>query len=114
MDFRLPPDLGRQIRAITDDLAALARAVRWVAGLHVRFGFDTVTYAGGSRYSASTTVTHGLEKTPVVVFTQSQGIDYATRPTSVGGTTFQVAANRIDGSLPAASTEVGFYWLTIG
>lgn len=80
----------------------------------VRFGNAVTTYPGGSAVSDNTAVDHGLGKTPVAVFTQSQGIAHAARPTSVGATQFVVNVATLDGSSPGAATDVDVYWLVIG
>lgn len=81
--------------------------------LAVRFGTKTVTYAGGTT-DANAVVTHGLGKTPVVVFTQSGTLVAHARPASIGATTFDAALRTVDGTNPVGGTVYTVYWLVIG
>jgi hypothetical protein len=81
--------------------------------LELRFGVATDAWPGGSDTSTGVAVTHGLGKTPVCVFTQSQTIVAHARPTAVGATSFNINHRTVDASTPAAA-NASVYWLAIG
>ena len=80
----------------------------------LRFGVATVTWPGGSQQSDSINVTHGLGKTPTVVFTQSDTVIAHARPASIGATQFAVQMRTVDGSSPLATRTDFVYWIAIG
>lgn len=82
----------------------------------VAFGAGTVTWPGASRFTSTTTVTHGLGATPVTIHLTSgnQNLVVTQYPSAPTGTTFTVTGNTIDGASPVAATTLGFYWLAIG
>lgn len=106
--FSPDPELQRNLESLQSKFDTGGKSIR------LRYGAGTATWAGGSQDTGDATVTHGMGKTPVVVFTQSQTVTAMTRPTTVGPTTFTVKARTLDGSSPAGTTTADFYWLAIG
>lgn len=86
----------------------------------IRWGVNTVTWPGGAAVSNTTSVTHGLGRTPIAVWAGHFGTAVATATISAfevftpSATGFNVRAKTVDGSLPAAATAAGFAWLAIG
>lgn len=108
-----------------NDWAAVSRLIDQLNGLlidtggrsvGIRFGSNTITWPGGSGTTSSTTVTHGLGRTPAGVYVSASTTLGGTHinATSVGATTFSVQGTTIDGSSPAGGTTGTFYWLVIG
>jgi hypothetical protein len=79
----------------------------------LRKGNGTLTWAGGSATTGSTTVTHGLGTTPseVLVTANNPPVAVAVFTGTPGATTFTVAATTTDGSTPAAATAFTFSWV---
>lgn len=90
-------------------LGALARGVR--------FGTQTLSWAGGTNRSASPVITHGLGHTPVVVLTGSDSPSSTWFPVMVTdtytATTFTIRGITSDNSSPAAVSATA-YWVAIG
>jgi hypothetical protein len=80
----------------------------------IRFGSGTLTWPGGSAFTNATSVTHGLGTTPAAVLVTGSGGATLVTANTVGATTFNALGCTIDGSTPAASTTITFYWLAIG
>lgn len=79
---------------------------------------DTLTWPGGSPFSALLTVAHGLGRVPKVVL-HAAGVTPLFMPVVCGFGTFTnvnfaVVARTADGSSPAAGTTVQFWWGAIG
>src|SRR4051812_22826886 len=99
---------------------ALARLVLDTGGrsIGIRFGAATITWPGGSPF-ATVAVTHGLSRTPVVVFAGDAG--GGTMATNIpvwsasapGATTFTAAAETSDASAPAVGLTRTFYWVCL-
>ena len=94
------------------DLATQAELDAAVNGKKIRSGTGTVTWAGGSPFSATTTVTHGLGATPTAVIATciagsvSVGAYQALNFTP---TTFDVKAEYASGATTAGSQT--FSWI---
>lgn len=82
----------------------------------IAFGTGQWTWDGISP-SASVTVTHELANTPTMILLTPQTGNLAVPPSfeivSAGATTFVALAETVDGSTPAGSDKVSFYWLAI-
>lgn len=79
----------------------------------VRFGLGTDAWPGGADTSTGVTITHGLGREPVAVFTQSTTLVAHCRPTAVDSTGFTATHKTIDGSSPGAG-NANFYWMAVG
>lgn len=82
-------------------------------------GAATVSWPGGATLSSGTTVSHGLPTTPTVAVATMGPIDSGVsvicvvQIVNMGSTTFDVYAQTIDGSTPAAASSVTVYWLAL-
>lgn len=114
-------DRGEKTRRNFERLAALVLDTGGQSA-GVRFGTATVTWAGVTQFSGSTTVDHGLGRVPVATFagamgTTSPGGQHANIIT--GGTPtatqFTVAAALVaTAAIPTNGTTLKVAWLVIG
>ena len=84
----------------------------------VAFGSGTIAWPGGSAFSNTLTLAHGLGTTPQTVQALSQ-LPVGGNPTdihyvAVDATNVQYRAHTTDGSSPANTVTTLFYWLAIG
>lgn len=77
--------------------------------MSLRCGVDTFAYTAGTS-SAVVTVTHGLGKTPLVVFLQTDTGESMNRTLNVGAVTFQAQGVRT----AVTTASYTFFWLAIG
>ena len=81
----------------------------------VRFGTGTATWPGGSQFTNTVTITHGLGRTPIAVvctcITGGAAIG-AYQAFGYTSTTFAVKAQAVDGGTTAGSQT--FAWVAIG
>jgi hypothetical protein len=85
-------------------------------GRKIAFGNGNYGWPGGGIGSNNTVVTHGLGKTPLVVFVQG-GLTISfiiTRVVARSTTTFTTNAITVDGSNPPAGQVDPFDWIAIG
>lgn len=86
----------------------------------VRFGTQTLTWAGGTQASNFPSISHGLGRTPVVVLVSpigglSAGTAWAVASAfGYGASTFVLQAKTHDESSPAAATTALIGWVAIG
>jgi hypothetical protein len=108
----------------TGDLTPEGRNFRMLAALapdfgnqsvSMRVGSVVVTWAGASP-ATSTTITHGLGRTPVGVWLSgNSNAPYAVMHAgSIGATTFNLFVRDVDNNTPANGTQKAIYWLVIG
>jgi len=119
MPSRQPPrptsteNVVTQVNALIDLLGKL---------LNARYGYATVTFPGGVNFSDPTEVTHGLGTGALLRLATIDGLNigtplnaapviYAYAGTTVDKMKFQAVTT--DGSSPAASTVVGFWWFVL-
>jgi hypothetical protein len=99
---------------------ALARFVLDTGGVTAgaRWGTGTVTWPGGSPFTSTLTLAHGLGKAPVVAVATPQ-LAGASQVCSMNVVTFdatnvQWRGYATDDTSPAAAVTKIFYWLVIG
>src|SRR4051812_14654890 len=84
----------------------------------IRFGTQTLTWAGGTTRTGSPVISHGLGKAPVVVFPSCSSPSGTWFPVLVvdtfTATSFTTRGVTSDGSSPGAGTTTTAYWLAIG
>jgi hypothetical protein len=90
-----------------------------ILGFKVRWGVQSVTWAGASPFSDFPAVTHSVGKTPVVVLaTAAAGLAgskfVVVTAFSYGSSTFLVQGVTDDRSNPAAASTCPVAWLAIG
>lgn len=81
------------------------------AAVKIAFGADSMTGTGGSAIQTET-ITHGLGKTPTVVFVGSDSSAFNGAAGAVNATNFQAKLRHIDGT--NWNTTETYYWLAIG
>lgn len=122
MALPLPHVLDGEIQDNFDEIAKQFPLVGFlrlavVADRKEALGTGTLTWPGGSQFSTGLTITHGLGTTPINVQTSVVGGAtplLALSQSSIGGTTFVVAAQTIDGSSPANTRTDTIHWRAVG
>jgi hypothetical protein len=107
--------------SVQRDLEALAGSLRGMFGgrdASIRFSSGTLTFPGGSSFTNTLTLAHGLGKTPIAALataTLAGGtVPVTVSVVAVDATNVQWRGYADDGSSPALNTTKLFYWLVIG
>lgn len=81
-----------------------------LGGVIQRQGAGAVTWPGGTRLSNATRVQHGLPGPPTSIRFGSSSTNVHVAYSNVTASSFDVTANTVDGSSPAAGTTRDFSW----
>lgn len=113
--------VDRTLGAVSRNFDKLKRLVVDTGGrsIGIRFGTGTWTWPAGSAKSGVTVVSHGLGRTPIVVFVCGATLN-GSNETSAGeagsytSTQFSTQASLAQGLAPGAGAANTFAWLVIG
>lgn len=84
-------------------------------GIAIRFGTQTLTWPGGSPFTDTPSVTHGLGRTPKTVFATANVVTNVVEPyTLVPGATTFFLSGWCPNASPSAGSHETVSWLAIG